>query len=176
MGLIRRMHLRGPVAGFSLHLEAARCIGRRDYAGAVENYSKIAERYGESAYVLLMMAQCREWAGEHEGTLQMAERVLQLDPNDFHALQIVARIQVSNGQHRVSRDYVIRALENMPEPFSDRYIIVYWLVNALRVLPKFRRIDKRELEGLKDMNRDRRQWVQWAHDYLVWYRREYQAK
>jgi tetratricopeptide (TPR) repeat protein len=162
-----RLHLR-------LNLEASRRIGRGDYRAAADCYRAIAAADPEQWPALLMLAHCHECQGQHAEELAAAMRVVAAHPNEFLALQSMARACVNSGDHHTAKLYVDRALARVPPALSrreERYFLfcVRAIVAVMRLLPRYRR-RLGLAQALKlSPTESHREWKAWAHEYLAWY-------
>jgi tetratricopeptide (TPR) repeat protein len=157
-----------------LNLRASRRLGRRDYSGAAACYKEIADAEPEQWAALLMLAHCHERQGQHAHALAASMRAVHAQPDQFLALQSMARACVNLQNHHTAKLYVERALAVAPLPVSSReerffLFLARAIVAGMRLLPRYRkRIPPTKALDL-DPTRSLREWMDWAREYLAWY-------
>lgn len=142
---------------------------RRHYVRAVECLRQAMALDGEDDYSLTLVASYLRCAGGEEDALEAAERALELDAQAYLALEIAAKLHARRGDHERGKAYTLRCINREPLPSHWLIRITYHGLRALSALPWFRgRVDKQELQKLKDPGLYKRDFDTWAHQYLAW--------
>src|SRR5262245_58092499 len=100
------------ISTYRLRSHAARCVGNKDYRGAIEYLRKVLERDPQDLATQTIIAQCFEWLGDFSESLEAARHVLRSDPADPFCLRFAARASVKLGQHHQARGYVEQSLNH----------------------------------------------------------------
>jgi tetratricopeptide (TPR) repeat protein len=161
---------------FIFQMKAARCLGRKDYARAIEYYERVKESEDPNPYTLCMMAQCSEWAGDSESAIRIAKEALAIDSTQFESHKLLAEIYLARKDYEKTKWHVQNALHNYPEPLPSPPRLFFRLLRLLSILPAVRRVEKAAIDEIKDPNKDTRKWFEWAKEYLKWYEEQFGDK
>lgn len=163
---------------FRHNAAAARCIGARDFAGAIDHYRRILEVAPNDPFAPLMLVQCHSWNGDTQAAFDAAKRLEATEPSDFFSLRALACAYAKHGEHHSAKPYIERALVladgaarlglagTVTLWFDD--IIVFlksWLFGFRHLIDKRRQVDQ--------YNDSIRDWKRWAEEYLSWYAATY---
>jgi hypothetical protein len=159
-----------PIQFTGLMLSVSKLIGRKDFPAAIlalEDHS--ARNPGDTA-CLGLLAQCHRWSGSDDKALEVAERVLRIDPHDFTSLRLVSETLAQRGDHVRAVAYVGLGLENYPEEMAPMPPFLAKLAKVtMRIFGPRRNLSAQELAPWESVNADNRAWFQWAKEYLAWF-------
>ena len=146
-------------------MRASRCVGRRDYDGAIAAFTALLAVDSEDGFARSMIAQCHAAKGDDEAALRAALEAIEADPADYYSLQLAGRLYVKLGQHERAKGYVERSLAQVPRhsPILHRFLM--YLAKGVRMLRGVR-VREEEIEALRDPAKDDREWADWARQYL----------
>jgi len=160
-----------PVGKFLKHqLALARCVGRKDYDGAIYVLEETLSNNPEDISSLQMLAQCHHWANRDDIAITVAQRVLTYDSHCFDAMRLLSEIHVARNEHDVAASYVRLGLENIPEPTPPAPKFIFLLLRlGSFIFPRLKRIEKSAKLENGNPNTGTEEWLEWARQYLVWY-------
>jgi tetratricopeptide (TPR) repeat protein len=102
--------------------------------------------------------------------IEVAERVLHVNPHDFTLLKMVSETLAQRGDHERAVAYVRLGLENYPEDIAPMPPFLTKLARVtMRILGPRRKLSAQELAPWESVNADNRAWFQWAKEYLAWF-------
>lgn len=143
-------------------------VGRNDI-GRIEQLCTEALQLDERDGMALMVLADTYWRNRQpQNALPPALRALEIDPNDFYALRIIAGIYAERGDHALAHTYAKRLLAaEPPAPLStgavSRFLRPFtWLEKARRLRA---RVERDEVESRTSYT----DWMQWAKEYVSWY-------
>jgi len=161
---------------FMLQMKVARCMGRKDYAQALEYLGQMKQSEDANPYTLSMIARCHEGAGDLDSAITAANDALSIDSGHFYSLQLLARVHLARKDYENAKEYVQRALQSYPEPLPGPPRFFFWILRVLSVFPAIRRVEEQARADLEDPNKDTKEWYEWAKKYLKWYEEEFGDK
>jgi tetratricopeptide (TPR) repeat protein len=154
----------------SLMLKVSGLIGRKDFAAAIQALESHAVGNPTETECLNLLAQCHRWSGADDKAIEVAEKVLGIDPHDFTALKLLSETLAHRGDHQRAAACVRRGLERYPEEMSPLpYFLVKLARVAMRILRPRRKMSAQEFEPWESINAENRAWFQWAKEYLAWF-------
>src|SRR5216117_713519 len=104
-----------------------------------------------------------------EDALTVALQALEVEPDQSHALRIVAGVYAERGEHEPAYRYARRLLDADRPPHLTPARTVSRVLAALAWLPVVRRL--KELVGRDERKTESSysEWLQWANGYVRWY-------
>jgi tetratricopeptide (TPR) repeat protein len=167
------------ISTFRLQFQVSRCVGKKDYEGAIECCRKILDRDSQDAFAQTMVAQCFEWMGRSSDALDAARIVLNRDPTDPFCLRIAGRSSAELGQHDEASRYVEQSLIYPVQYSGSPTRGLDLLSTFLRVasfIPLLRRTHQRLRRERAEIAQYDDEWNDWAQRYLEWYRSTFDGK
>lgn len=158
-------------------LKLARCIGRKDYDGAIRVLESSLSNTDEDAPSLVMVARCHRWSKRDDDAIGVAQGALSCDAGNFEAYRLLADIHAEREEHETAVRFVRLGLDNFPEPTPPVPKYIFWIlrVSAL-VIPRFKRAEEKTRRELADIDSETRDWYAWAKQYLAWYGSQFGGK
>jgi|SRR5712691_427264 len=158
------------ISDAKVQLQAARCVGRKDYDEAIRVLEAALSGSPRDVPFLELIAHCHYWANREDLALTSAQKALELDPKSFGAIKFMSGIYAKRTEHEVAAQYVRRGLENYPKPLpTPPKAFFLFLRLASFLFPRLRAIEKRAREDIADPNKSNSDWYTWARQYLAWY-------
>jgi tetratricopeptide (TPR) repeat protein len=149
-------------------LALSRAVGRNEI-GTVEALCSEALATDQRDLLALMALADAYWRNQRpEDALTVALQALEVEPNEFYALRIVAGVYAERGEHEPAYRYARRLLDAdtthvTPAKTVSRILAAFaWLPVARRLKELVGR-DERETESSYS------EWLQWANGYVRWY-------
>ena len=96
-------------------MTAARAIGTKNYAAAIEACKRMLSENKADYFAISMIAFCYEWNGDIANAIIYADKFLARFPNGLDMLLLSARYWATNGDDERSYHFVCRAIENRSE-------------------------------------------------------------
>lgn len=160
-----------------VQIEVGRCVGGKDYKGAIRVLEGSLSNNSKDAPSLVMIAMCHRWSNNIDEAIAMAQRALAYDPMSFEAIRLLSEIYADRKEHEAAAQFARLGLDNYPEPTPSIPKFFFWVlrIGAL-ILPRLKRVEKNVREDLADPDKDTREWYSWAKQYLAWYDSTYQSK
>jgi tetratricopeptide (TPR) repeat protein len=151
-------------------LEVGRCVGRKDYDGAIRTLEGTLSNTSADAPSLTMIALCYRWSNRNDDAIITGQRVLEYDPTNFDAAQLLSEIYAERKEHEPAARFARLGLDNFPEPTPAPPKFILWIlrIGAL-VIPRLRRVEESVRRDLADPEKSKREWYLWAKQYLAWY-------
>ena len=150
-------------------LALSRAVGRNDIEN-VETLCSEALAADQRDLTALMALADAYWRNQRrEDALTVALQALEVEPNEFHALRIVAGVCAERGEHEPAYRYARRLLDADRPPHLTPARTVSRVLAALAWLPVVRRL--KELVGRDERKTESSysEWLQWANGYVRWY-------
>lgn len=167
----------GLVAFAKTQLEVGRCVGRKDYDGAIRVLESSLSNSNADAHSLVMIALCHRWSNRNDDAIEMAQRALYHDSKNFGAYRLLAEVYAERKEHAMAVRFVRLGLDHFPEPTPPAPKLIIWLLRVSAFfVPRFRRVTETARTELTDPDSDTRDWFAWAKQYLAWYDSEYGDK
>lgn len=153
-----------------IQFEVARCVGRKDYDGAIRALEGSLSNTSEDAPSLVMIAKCHRWSNRNDDALAVAQRILTFDPTNFDAFELLSEVHAERQEHETATRFIRLGLEHFPEPTPPppKYLFRLLRIGAL-VSRRLRDLEETARSDLGDLDRGKREWYQWATKYLAWY-------
>lgn len=151
-------------------MEVGRRVGRKDYDGAIRVLERSLSNTADDSPSLVMIALCHRWSKRNDDAVNVAQRVLSYDKDNFEAIRLLSAVHADKGEHDLASKFVRMGIEKYPEPTPSTPRYVFWLLRiGASVFPRLRRVEESTREHLADPDRDKREWYSWAKQYLAWY-------
>ena len=151
-------------------MQAARCIGGKDFDGAIRVLERSLSNDSTDIRYLEMIALCHRWSHRNDLAISTAEQVLAYDPKDFAAIRLLSEIHAERNEHDTAAQFVRLGLENYPEPLPATPKIFFWVLHLVAfVFLRVRRIEETAKRDISDPNKASGAWYSWAKQYLAWY-------
>lgn len=165
------------VAFAKTQLEVGRCVGRKDYDGAIRVLESSLSNTNADTHSLVMIALCHRWSNRNDDAIEMAQRALSHDSGSFGAYRLLADVYAERKEHEMAVRFVRLGLDNFPEPTPPAPKFIFWLLRVGSLfIPRLRRVEEAARTELADPNNDTRDWYAWAKQYLAWYDSEFGDK
>lgn len=156
---------------FRDELKVARCIGSKDFDGAIRIMTSGLTNSKDDVWSFEMIAQCHQWAGRADMAITFAKRALEFDPKFFGSFELLSRIYAEKAEHETAAQYARLGLENYPAPIPPmpRIVVrlfqsVFWALGIF--IPRLRALANLDAP---DPNKPNNEWYNWAKQYLEWY-------
>ncbi len=165
------------IRAFRIRWRATWSAYRKDYAEAARQYQEVLALEGDNSFELSLVASYLEHECKDDEALEAAQRVFELDADDYTALKTVARICAKRGEYHRAKDYTVRSLRNLPDLSSSKiFYFLYLLLKFVSVVPGLRnRLNLNELNKLQNPDLYTHEWREWACHYLDWYSKEFEG-
>jgi tetratricopeptide (TPR) repeat protein len=150
------------VAFAKTQVAVGRCIGRKDYDGAISVLENSLSNTDADAPSLLMIALCHRWSNRNDDAITMAQRALSHDSRNFEAYRLLADIYTERKQHEMAVRFVRLGLENFPEPSTPPKFFFWLLRFGAFFLPRLKRMEETARTELTHSNSETRDWYTWA--------------
>jgi len=107
-------------------------------------------------------------APRHPLPLTVALQALEVEPNEFYALRIVAGVYAERGEHEPAYRYARRLLDSDKPHFTPARAVSRFLA-ALAWLPVVRRLKELVRRGERETESSYSAGLHWANGYVRWY-------
>lgn len=162
--------MRRPTQFMGLMMSVSKLIGRKDFPAAILALEGHLARNPEDTACLSLLAQCHRWSGSDDKAIEVAERVLRIDPHDFTSLRLLSETLAHRGDHARAVTYVRLGLENYPEEMAPMPAFLVTLARAvMRIFGPRRETSAQDFAPWESVNADNRAWFEWAKKYLAWF-------
>ena len=150
----------------------SRAVGRND-TRKVETLCSEALAADERDLMALMALADAYWRNQRrEDALTLALQALEVEPEQFYALRIVAGVYAERGEHEPAYRYARRLLD-AGKPVGVRS--VSRILAALAWLPVVRRLKELVDRDERETESSYSEWLHWANGYVRWYETRYRA-
>lgn len=157
------------VAYAKTQMHAARCIGRKDFDGAIRVLEQSLSNDSQDTPHLEMIALCHRWAHRNDMAIATAQQALAYDPKHFGSIRLLSEIHAERREHDTAAQFVRLGLENYPGPLPATPRFFFWVLGlGAVVFPRVKRIEEAARRDIGDPNKDNREWYSWAKQYLAW--------
>lgn len=155
-------------------MEVGRCIGRKDYDGAIRVLESSLSNTSTDVPSLTMIALCHRWSHRNDEAIVTAQRVLAHDSTSFEALRLLSEIYAERKEHESAARFARLGLENFPEPTPPAPKFVLWLLHVGAIFSsRIRRVEEAARRDLAEPDKEKREWYVWAKQYLAWHDSEF---
>jgi tetratricopeptide (TPR) repeat protein len=157
-----------------LYLRAMRLINKGDYHRGIDVCKEILDAGENSAEPFYWISYSYKSLDDIDNAVIYAEKALWRDPNHFHALLLLSSIYESKNDYEKAYEYVCRALANPPAPpqpppkWFDRLMKMFLVIAGRRSM-------ENELKENYIMEREDREWLNWAKEFKEWYEKGHQG-
>jgi tetratricopeptide (TPR) repeat protein len=149
----------------------SRAVGRNEIR-KVETLCDEALAADERDLMALMALADAYWRNQRrEDALTLALQALEVEPEQFYALRIVAGVYAERGEHEPAYRYARRLLD-ASKPLGVRS--VSRILAALAWLPVVRRLKELVDHDERETESSYSEWLHWANGYVRWYETRYQ--
>src|SRR6266853_6571262 len=149
----------------------SRAVGRNEVK-KVEALCSEALAADERDLMALMALADAYWRNQRrEDALALALQALEVEPEQFYALRIVAGVYAERGEHEPAYRYARRLLDASKPPGVRN---VSRILAALAWLPVVRRLKELVDHDERETKSSYAEWLQWANGYVRWYETRYQ--
>lgn len=146
----------------------SRAVGRNEI-GKVETLCSEALTTDRRDLMALMALADAYWRNQRrEDALTVALQALEVEPDEFYALRIVAGVYAERGEHEPAYRYARRLLDG-GKPHFTRASTVSRVLAALAWLPVVRRLKELVDRDERETESSYSEWLQWANGYVRWY-------
>ncbi|SRR6266849_3824503 len=146
----------------------SRAVGRNEI-GNVETLCSEALATDQRDLMALMALADTYWRNQRrEDALTVALQALEVEPNEFYALRIVAGVYAERGEHVPAYRYARRLLD-ADRPHLTPARTVSRILAALAWLPVVRRLKELVGRDERETESSYSEWLQWANGYVRWY-------
>jgi tetratricopeptide (TPR) repeat protein len=135
----------------SLMLKVSGLIGRRDFAAAIGALESYQISNPTDTACLNLLAQCHRWSGADDKAIEVAEKVLEVDPHYFPALKLLSEILAQGSDHERAAAYMRRGVESYPQEMSP---LPYFLMQLARVTMRLAAATKNVGAGVRALGVD----------------------
>ncbi|MDP2265890.1 MAG: hypothetical protein Q8J70_04980 [Thiobacillus sp.] len=151
-------------------MQIARCIGQKDFNGAIRVLEGSLSNNSTDIPSLQMIALCYRWSQRNDMAIASAQQVLAYDSKHFGAISLLSEIYAEQKNYDAAARLARLGIENYPEPLPATPKLFFWLLRlGSAVFPRLKRIEASAKRDLADPNKDTREWYSWAKKYLAWY-------
>lgn len=158
------------IAFAKTQMEVARCVGRKDFDGAIRVLEASLSHDSTDIPSLEMIALCHRWSYRDDMAIATAQQALAYDPKSFGAIRLLSEMYAERDDHDTAARFVRLGLESFPEPAPPVPNMFFWILRLISiVVPRLRRLEEAAKRDLGDRNKDNREWYSWAKQYLAWY-------
>ncbi len=149
-----------------------RAAGRDKIAEVVALCSEALKRDPNDHFALAFISTMYWNEQKRQLALPFALRILYTSPNDFEALRMVVDAYTELGEHALAYFYAKRLCEaDSPAPLPIRKSSHFLF--PLIWIPKIRRARDSLVDGIGREENSKREWLQWAREYVIWYESEW---
>jgi tetratricopeptide (TPR) repeat protein len=149
---------------FPAMMKLGRAVGANDIS-RVETLCADALRGDPRDWMALMVLADTYWRGNRpEDALKYALRGLELQPENSHALRIVADVYAKRDEHDLAYPYAKLFISADP-PINPQATLVSGLLKPFGWIPKIRRIRA----NVEREDSSYSEWMTWSRDYVSWY-------
>jgi tetratricopeptide (TPR) repeat protein len=153
---------------FHKKMSLARAVGRNEIEKVAAICIEALDRVPHDLFALKVLADTYWRNGQHERALPFALRALDITPDDFDALRIVVHSYREIGDDPAAYQYAKRLCAAVPYEL-EAHDELSALLKPFSWLPSVRRLRDKAIEDQKTEQTSRRDWAQWAQDYVAWY-------
>jgi tetratricopeptide (TPR) repeat protein len=151
-------------------LKVSGLIGRKDFAAAIRALESYQVSNPTDTECLDLLAQCHRWSGAGDKAIEVAEKVLEVDPHYFPALKLLSEILAQGSDHERAAAYLRRGVESYPQEMSPLpYFLLQLARVTMRILRPRREMSAQGFEPWETINAENRAWFKWAKEYLAWF-------
>lgn len=90
-----------------------------DYQKALKIYQKVIALGHHSVDAFCGIGVCQKMLGNQEAAIAAGQEALQINPDHYKTLQLLASIYNSQGQNELTYEYVTRALASKPKTMAE---------------------------------------------------------
>lgn len=150
-------------------LRAQSCKG--DYQKALESYQEIIKSGQDCVDAFWGVGFCQYMLGNQDAAETAAKKAIEINPNHFRSLQLMASIYAAQEKEELSYEYVIRALSNIPRTVAENSPR---LANFTRKVARFIYSGNPDdyVEEMLGLEEEDRIWISWAQEF----KKEYESK
>lgn len=158
------------VAFAKTQMQVSRCLGRKDFSGAIRVLEGSLSNNSTDIPSLEMIALCYRWSQRNDMAIATAQQVLAYDSKSFGAIRLLSEVYAEQNDHDAAAKLARLGMENYPEPLPATPKMAFWLLRlCAAIFPSFKRIEESAKRELADPNKDTKEWYSWAKQYLAWY-------
>ena len=151
-------------------MQVARCIGRKDFRGAIRILESSLSDNSTDIPSLEMIALCYRWSQRNDMAIATALQVLAYDAKNFGAIRLLSEVYAEQSEYDAAAKLARLGMENYPKPLPATPKMVFWFLRlAAKIFPSVKRIEETAKRDLADPDKDKRAWYSWAKQYLAWY-------
>jgi tetratricopeptide (TPR) repeat protein len=145
-----------------------RAVGRNEIR-RVETLCNEALAANERDLMALMALADAYWRNQRrEDALTLALQALEVEPNQYYALRIVAGVYAERGEHEPAYRYARRLLDADTRHLRPARTVSRILA-ALAWLPVVRRLKELVDRDERETESSYSEWLHWANGYVRWY-------
>ena len=142
---------------------------KNDYRRAINLYESIIAETGDGrTNTLSCLALCYNKLNDVENAIRCGERVLNLDENHVHALQVLAEVYAKKQEYEKAYEYIQRALSNQPGTCMPNPPGCLFALGSLSLSKRKAEIKIAKLESMWYEPLDI-EWREWANDFKATY-------
>lgn len=149
-------------------MQLGRSVGRNEIDRVVSLCKEALEIDSRDLFALGVLADSYWRNGQHELALSFALRVLEITPNNFHALRVAVHVYRERNEDETAYQYAKR-LCAADTPALPPYKEVFSLLKPFAWLPRIRRLRQKAIDDQIVEQTSCTDWVKWAQDYVMWY-------
>lgn len=151
-------------------MRVGRCIGRKDFRGAIRILESSLSNNSSDVPSLQMIALCHRWSQRNDLAIATAQQVLAYDSENFGAIWLLSEVYADQNEHDAAAKFARLGMENYPKHSPGTPKWVFWFLRlGAAIFPSFKRIEESAKRDLTDPDKDTREWYSWAKEYLTWY-------
>jgi len=152
----------------------SRAVGRNEME-KVKTICTEALAVNQRDLMALMVLADTYWRNQRrEDALAIALKTLEVEPNEFYALRIVAGVYAERGEYDPAYSYAKRLL-GADTPHFPPTKTVSRMLAPLAWLPAIRRLKERVGHDEQETKSSYSEWLQWANGYVRWYESRLQS-
>ena len=144
----------------------SRAVGRNEIGKVETLCSEALAADGRDLMALMVLAEAYWRNQRREDALMVALQALEVEPDQFYALRIVAGVYAERGEHEPAYRYARRLLD-ASKPLGIRS--VSRVLAALAWLPVVRRLKELVRHDERESESSYSKGLQWANEYVRWY-------
>jgi tetratricopeptide (TPR) repeat protein len=149
-------------------LQVSRAVGRGEDSRVETLCNSALALDADDTFALSVLANMYWRSEKYEQALPFALRVLDITPNDFEALRIVAHAYAARGDNEFTYRYA-KSLCGAKPLISPPVRGLTVLLSPFAWVPKVRAVRGRLASGMKREDNHNEDWIAWAKEYVLWY-------
>ena len=149
----------------------SRAVGRNEIENVETLCSEALAADQRDLMALMMLAEAYWRNQRREDALTVALQALEVEPDQFYALRIVAGVYAERGEHEPAYRYARRLLDASKPPGVRN---ISRILAALAWLPAVRRLKELVDHDERETESSYSEWLHWANGYVRWYETRYQ--